>query len=586
MTFTYNEKDFLMDGKPYYIISGTIHYFRVPKAYWYDRLLKLKECGFNTVETYTAWNLHEQKEGVFDFSGELDIEEFILTAKELGLNVILRPGPYICAEWEFGGLPSYLLKYNIPLRCNNEKFLKYIERYYENLFNKVRPHLITNGGNIIMLQVENEYGSYGNDTSYLKKIAGIYKKYNMDCLYFTSDGSTLTLMKGGTLPEILVTSNFGSNPKGNIEFLQKFRKNQPYMCMEYWCGWFDHWFEEHHTREGYEIIDDLSWFIEHNVNFNMYMFHGGTNFGFLNGSNHMVELEPTTTSYDYCAPLSEAGDRTKTYYLIRDLIKEKTGFVPPITATETPKKAYGKIELTQKAELFDNLHNLSTPINSVTPLFMEELDQNFGYILYSTIINGPRDEQPLFLDTLHDRANIFVDKEPKAIYFRNTVQTKENALKLEFDYNQSARLDVLVENMGRVNYGPLLKDQKGINGLRFGNQYHFGYDIYTLPMNNLEKLQFSDFSGEEIKTPVFLKGEFEIKDTPCDTFIKLDGFNKGFVTVNGKNIGRYFNEAGPQMTLYLPAPYLKTGKNEIVVFESDGKTAKHIELLANPEFKS
>lgn len=585
MTFDFNEKDFLLDGKPYYLMSGTIHYFRVPREYWHDRLLKLKECGFNAVETYTAWNLHEPKEGVFDFSGELDIEEFILTAKRLGLKVILRPGPYICAEWELGGLPSYLLKYNIPLRCYNEEFLKYVDRYYENLFNIVRPHLITNGGNIIMLQVENEYGSYGNDKAYLNAVVDIYKKHNMDCLYFTSDGSTLTLMNGGTLPEHLVTSNFGSNPKGNIEFLQNFRKDQPYMCMEYWCGWFDHWFEEHHTRQGYEVIDDLKWFIEHNVNFNMYMFHGGTNFGFTNGANHMAEYEPTTTSYDYCAPLSEAGDRTETYYLIRNLIKEKFGAVPEITATETPKKAYGKIKLTQKAELFDNLDNLSTPVKSVEPLFMEALDQDFGYILYSANINGPRDEQPLFLDTLHDRANIFLNEKPQAIYFRNKPVTKENALRLAFDYNESARLDILVENMGRINYGPLLKDQKGINGLRFGNQYHFGYDIYTLPMNNLEKLEFSDFCGEEIKTPVFLKGEFEIADKPSDTFIKLTGFNKGFVTVNGKNIGRYFNEAGPQLTLYLPAPYLKKGKNEIIVFESDGKTNGFIELMDNPEFK-
>lgn len=585
MTFNFNQKDFLMDGKPYYIISGAIHYFRVPKAYWHDRLLKLKECGFNTVETYTCWNLHEPKEGVFDFSGELDIEEFILTAKNLGLNVILRPGPYICAEWEFGGLPSYLLKYDFPLRCNNTEFLKFVERYYEKLFNIVRPHLITNGGNVIMLQIENEYGSYGNDTEYLYKIADIYKKNNMDCLYFTSDGSTDTLMTGGTLPEYLVTSNYGSNPKGNLRVLHKTRKNQPSMCMEYWCGWFDHWFEEHHTRESDEVIDNLEYFIKHNVSFNMYMFHGGTNFGFLNGSNHGGKLEPTTTSYDYCAPLNEAGDRTKTYYAIRDLIKKHLGSVPEITAKETKKANYGKVKLTQKAELFENLENLSSPVKSVTPKFMEALNQSFGYILYRTEMKGPREKQPLYLDDLHDRANIFINKKPKAIYFRNTPTTKDNALKFEVKKGEKIDVDILVENMGRINYGPKIRDKKGISAVRMGNQTHFYYDIYTLPMDNLENIEFVDTKTTKTATPCFLKGEFEITDEPCDTFVKLDGFNKGFVTVNGKNIGRYFNEAGPQLTLYLPAPYLKKGKNEIIVFESDGKTAPFIELIDHPEFK-
>ena len=435
-----------------------------------------------------------------------------------------------------------------------------------------------------MLQIENEYGSYGNDGNYLKRIAEIYKENNIDCLYFTSDGSTYTLMNGGTLKEYLCTSNFGSNAKGNIEFIKTFRQNQPYMCTEYWCGWFDHWFEEHHTREGEELIEDIEYFIKNNVSFNMYMFHGGTNFAFTNGANHGGKYEPTTTSYDYCAPLSEAGDRTKTYYTIRKIIEKHFGKLPSPIAQETLKANYGKISFSKKAELFDNLDNLSEKVESVTPKFMEQLDQDFGYILYRSTIKGPRDEQPLYLDDLHDRANIFFDKEPKGIYYRNVEQTKENAIKTEFNFGEQKVLDILVENMGRINYGPLLLDKKGLSIVRFGNQKNFGYEIYTLPMNNLEKLDFEDCKDIKTKTPCFFKAELFINETVKDTFLKLDGFNKGFVTVNGKNIGRFFNQAGPQKTLYLPAPFLKEGKNEIIVFESDGTNGGTLEFLDHPEF--
>ena len=578
---TFKGDDFYMDGKPYTVLSGAMHYFRIPKEYWYDRLLKLKECGFNTVETYTCWNLHEPQEGVFDFSGNLDIETYIDTAAELGLNVILRPGPYICAEWEFGGFPAWLLTYkDVPLRCYNETFISLVERYYKELLGRVRPRLASNGGPVIMIQVENEYGSYGDDKEYLRAIAKIYCDNGMDCLYFTSDGPTYTMLSGGTLDEYLCVANFGSGAKSKIGFLRNYRKDQPAMCGEYWCGWFDHWFEKHHVRNYNEIYDDFEDFLRINASVNFYMFHGGTNFGFMNGANYADKYQPTITSYDYSALLTEAGDRTEAYYKIREIIGKYFKNVPEITAKDSEKAAYGKVKLTAKAPLFENLDNLSLPIKSPAPKFMEDVGQSYGYILYRSTLKGPWDAWDMRLEPVHDRAHIFVNGELKGVYDRTVPLTSESSVKIPLGFGEEAKIDILVENMGRVNYGPKLRDRKGIESVRFGNTNHFGWEIYPLPMNDLTKLSFAPATEENtFEGPIFLRGELEIEGDPKDTFLRLDGFNKGFVTVNGINIGRYYNAAGPQKTLYVPAPFLKQGKNEIIVFESDSASAGEIEFL-------
>lgn len=582
---TYQGNRFYLDGKPYTVRSGAMHYFRIPRAYWLDRLVKLKECGFNTVETYTCWNLHEPKEGEFDFSGNLDIEAYIRTAADVGLNVILRPGPYICAEWEFGGLPAWLLTYEkMDIRCNDELFLSKIRRYFQVLSERVRPYLAVNGGNMIMLQIENEYGSYGDDRAYLRAIAEIYKEIGMDCLFFTSDGAGKSFQTG-SLEEYLCTANFGSNPKAKLGFMHEFRPDQPLMCGEYWCGWFDHWFEKHHIRPTEEIVSDIRDFMEMNASFNLYMFHGGTNFGFTNGANYGDQFEPSVTSYDYNAPLSEAGDRTEAYYLIRDTIGQYGGALPPLTAKDSKKAAYGKLTLTQQAALFDNLENLSSPVASPTPKYMEDLGQAFGYTLYRSTVNGPRDDWQLHIDTVHDRAQIFLDGAPRAVFERwNPAGQALADIRLPLSDGESVRLDILVENMGRVNYGHKLWDRKGIHGVRFHLQQHFGWEMYPLPMTDLSSLQFKELNMESAIThPTFLRGILQIAASPKDTFLRLDGFTKGFVTVNGINIGRYFNPAGPQKTLYVPAPFLKQGSNEIIVFESDRTVSNQIEFLNRPD---
>ena len=586
---TYKGKRFYMDGEPYEVISGAMHYFRIPEAYWYDRLLKLKECGFNTVETYTCWNLHERREGEFDFSGMLDIEKYVETAAELGLNVILRPGPYICAEWEFGGLPSWLLNYDdMELRCYDEVFFSKVERYYNELLTRLKPHFASNGGNIIMLQVENEYGSYGDDKEYLGAILDIYKKHGIDCLFFTSDGPSYSLYSGGTLDGCLAVANFGSKPEYAEKITSELFPDQPFMCGEYWCGWFDHWGEEHHVRAPEDITGEFRTFLKNDWSINVYMFHGGTNFNFWNGANHGNYYEPTVTSYDYNAPLSEAGDRTAAYYMFRDAMVEKYGDkVPPLTATETKKASYGKLTLTEKAGLFENLDKLSSPIHSKAPLNMEKAGQDFGYILYSYTLKGPRtggQYDLLWIDKVADRAQIFYDGKHMATYERWRGMAIEDRLREPaLAKGESVKIDILVENMGRINYGPLLRDKKGIFGVHFGNQHHFGWDNYPLPMDNLDVLEYEPIEQGEIVGPTFLRGYLDIESEPCDTFVRLDGFKKGFVTVNGFNIGRYFNLSSPQKTLYVPAPMLKKGRNEIVVFESDGTSATEIEFFDKPD---
>lgn len=581
---TYKGKSFYMDGKPFVVISGAMHYFRIPREYWYDRLLKLKECGFNCVETYTCWNLHEPVEGQFDFSGMLDLEAYIQTAAELGLFVILRPGPYICSEWDLGGLPAWLLKYkDINLRCMDELYLSKVRRYYNELLERLRPHFATNGGNIIMLQIENEYGSYGDDKDYLNAILNIYKEMQIDCLFFTADGPTYTMLNGGSLPGILSVANFGSKPEENQTIMAEYFPDQPFMCGEYWNGWFEHWGEDAHSRDPQEVIADFQTFMDHDWSVNIYMFHGGTNFGFSNGANYSDSYLPTVSSYDFGAFLTEAGDRTPTYYKIRDILVTKYGDqVPALTAKESQKRAYGKVTLTQQAKLFDNLANLSTPIRVVAPKYMEDIGQNFGYVLYRTEIKGPFNDWSLRIGHVHDRAQVFVNGQYQQTYTRNQSVADEDLVKIPLGYQESAQLDILVENMGRINYGRKLMDPKGVSGVCFGNQFHFGWDMFALPMDHLENLEFEAIDRTPAEGPVFLKGELEITGEVCDTFLRLDGFTKGFVTVNGFNLGRFW-KIGPVKTLYVPAPMLRQGKNEIIVFESDRTDSLTVEFFAQPD---
>ena len=584
-TFTIKDGEFCLNGEPFKIYSGAMHYFRTLPEYWEDRLLKLKLAGFNTVETYVCWNLHEPKKGEYNFSGLVDIVRFIETAKKVGLYAIVRPGPYICAEWEFGGFPAWLLKdKNIELRCNNELYLSHVRDYFEKLFDVLRPHLITNGGNIIAMQIENEYGSYGNDKKYLEALKKMYADLGVDVLTFTSDGTWCNMLSGGTIDGVLPTLNFGSRTASAFGALEPFGK-VPKMCMEFWCGWFDHWGEKHHTRGADSTLKEIEEFLRQGASFNMYMFHGGTNFGFNAGSNHNKGFAPTVTSYDYCAPLTEWGDYTETYHKIRKLLCEKQN----IPLTELPPSPemqnVGKVALDEKAYLFENLDSISKKHYSPLPRSMEAYDQSHGLIYYTTKLKGKYSGAFLSISDVHDYAHVYFDKKKIATINRMKEKSFFNKLKLKKQLyiggvSGESELGILVDTMGRVNYGAELNDRKGISKVMLANQTLMDYTVHTIPLDNLHKLGFKKASeGEAKKEPVFLKGHFKAGDGDC--FVNMKGFTKGYVFVNGFNLGRYW-DIGPQRALYLPGTLLKE-ENEIIVFELENYKNPEVTIQDKPD---
>lgn len=562
MTFEIIGNQFVKDGKPIKIISGAVHYFRNMPDTWSDIFEKMLAMGCNCVETYCAWNMHEKQPGVYDFSGNLDIAEFIETAGKAGLMVIVRPGPYICSEWEFGGLPWWIqADDDMEIRCMNPAYIKCFDRYLDRMCAEIKPYLCTNGGPVIMVQCENEYGYYGDDKEYLTYLRDGFIERGIDVPLFTSDGTSESDILDGAVEGCLSTLNFGSRVEENFAAHDKLYPDSPKMCMEMWNGWFDAWGDEHHhttSAEDYaKAVDDML----SRGSVNMYMFIGGTNFGFTSGANHYETFKPDVTSYDYDALLTECGDVTPKYYAIRDVIKKHTNQELAPVPADRPKKSFGKIILNEKVGIFEALDVLSAPVFSNVPKCMEKYGFGYGYIAYQSVLNRDYNDCTLSFESIGDRAQIYINKD-----FIGTVYINEN-LDIKFSAKAGDTITVLCENMGRTNFGSKMMRKKGIAGrCLIDSRIHFNWNVYPLPMDNLEKLSFSQ--NDPYEKSVFYKGYLTV-DTPADTFMRLDNFTKGFVTVNGYNIGRYW-EIGPQVTLYIPASLLKSGENEIIVFESDG----------------
>lgn len=587
-TFEIKDGNFMYDGKVIQIHSGEMHFARVPKEYWKQRLQMIKAMGLNTVCTYVFWNYHESAPGVWDFKTDnRNIEEFIKLAGAEGLMVILRPGPYACAEWEFGGYPWWLQKEkSLVIRSYNQPFLDSCRNYISRLAEQVKNLQITKGGPIIMVQAENEFGSYlvqrkdispEDHKAYSAAIKQQLIEAGFDVPLFTSDGSSL--FNGGAIPGTLPTANGEDNIDNLKKVVNEYHSGTgPYMVGEFYPGWLDHWAEQFQKVDTKEVVAQTEKYLKAAVSFNFYMVHGGTNFGFTSGANYdkQHDIQPDLTSYDYDAPISEAGWVTPKYKALRELFQQKVSYtIPPVPAA-VPVIEIRAIPLNKAVDLFALKAKMKPVIND-TPETFEDLNQGNGYVLYSRHF-AQAEKGTLKIKGLRDYALIYVGGKKVGEVNRN-----KNNYSCVVDIPLNTDLDILVENMGRINYGaeiihnlkgiisPVTIDTKEVKG---------NWMMYQFPMDKEPALKL--FPNKYVKGhPVIYNGSFYLSKTG-DTFLDLGKWGKGIVFVNGRNLGRYWN-AGPQQTLYLPGCWLKKGRNKITIFEQQNlKEQKAISGIKTP----
>jgi beta-galactosidase len=560
-SFSLGKNDFLLDGKPFQIRGGEMHPARIPREYWRHRIQMAKAMGLNTIAVYVFWNYHERTPGKFDFtSGNHNIAEFFRLCQQEGMWVNLRPGPYVCAEWDFGGIPSYLLKYpDLKIRCTDERYMKAVRRYISALANVVRPFLVHNGGPILMVQIENEYGSYGNDKAYLEELRKSWRNNGVDGPFFTADGATPYMLEAGTLLGAAVGLDPGTDSAA-FALARNYNPEVPAFCSELYPGWLTHWGEKWAKAESAEVYGNVHWLLERKQSFSLYMVHGGTNFGMwagANGGGPNTSYEPHVTSYDYDAPVNEQGRPRAPFFAFRDLIARysgETARIPnPIPAMEIPE-----VTLNPFASATDFFQAQGS---SPQPKPMEFYGMNHGLILYSTQLIGHKSGK-LTIHDVHDYALVFLNGQ----FVDTLLRGKKNTIELPKTAEQIPQLDIVVESMGRVNYGQYIIDRKGItdrvtlNGMTLMN-----WQTFILPIGDNLPTRRTVIPAKRFSPITFFKGSFSLSEV-ADTYLDFSNFKKGVVWINGHNLGRYW-EIGPQHRLYIPAPWLRKGTNDLVVLD-------------------
>lgn len=564
--FEIGDHDFLLDGEPMQILSGALHYFRVHPDQWRDRIRKARQMGLNTIETYIAWNEHAPTPDAFDLSGGLDLDRFLTVIAEEGMHAIVRPGPYICAEWDNGGLPAWLLREDgIRIRTSDPAYLTHTKSYFDHVLPIVARHQIDRGGPVVLVQIENEYGAYGSDKDYLRELIAMTRGHGIEVPFTTVDQPEPDMLENGSLPELHKTGSFGSRVPERLQTLREHQPTGPLMCSEFWNGWFDHWGAHHHTTSAPDAAHELDALLAAGASVNVYMFHGGTNFGFTNGANDKGVYQPTVTSYDYDAPLDEAGNPTEKYWAFRDVIA-KYAPVPvdvPAAASAAPMFDVDVERVAPLLPLGDALvAQRGAPAEGV-PTF-DDLGHDRGFGLYTASLVAGSGPRTLAFAEVRDRARVFWNGRPIGTLSRDQ---HDVAVVVPAE---AGTLELLVEDQGRVNYGERLGEAKGLigpatlDGVAMVGWQLRAIDAYAIP-RAAESAAL--FEGTTVAGPAMAHARFEITE-PRDLFLDLSGWGKGVAWVNGFNLGRYWRR-GPQRTLYVPGSVLRVGENTVTAFEVD-----------------
>lgn len=576
--FTIGAADFLLDGEPFRVLAGALHYFRVHPELWADRIRKAKLMGLNTIETYVPWNEHAPTRGEFLTTPQLDLARFLDLVEAEGMHAIVRPGPYICAEWTDGGLPAWLLTdQSLKLRSSDPAYLAAVEEYLESVYAIAAPRQIDLGGPVILVQIENEYGAYGSDADYLRALVALTHRAGITVPLTSVDQPLGTMLRDGSLDELHRTGSFGSRVDERLALLRRNQPTGPLMCSEFWCGWFDSWGEPHHTTSADDAAESLDALLAAGASVNIYMFHGGTNFGFTSGANDKGIYRPIATTYDYDAPLAEDGTPTEKYWRFRDVIAKYA----PVPEERPAERA--------ATPVFSTTLDRAVPLAGVDLVRAQEFDllpdasafglpRGFSHYA-TTIAHGGL----LAFAEVRDRAHVFVDGVRVGM-----IDREHGERVIVLPPSDGGELSLLVEHLGGVNYGPRLGEAKGLIGsatldgrpLRGWRAGPVDLDL-GLVREALARPEAVIPEGAPVAGPAFASGRFTLGE-PSDLHLEIGAWGAGVVWINGFHLGRHWSR-GPQRTLYVPSPVVRAGENEIIVLEISGLPIAEATFAAQPD---